>query len=227
MRPTVCAHARRTWTPRDAGFASQIVFGTLRFRAQLDYLIRALFRQGARQARPAKCARRSGPPSSNCAISSACPSHAVVHEAVELVKATKRSAAGFRQCCSAKSESGRRVAWPDRATELSCPAWLLERWGAHFGERSADGIAASALVAAAALHTNRARATPDPAGSHRRSDRRSRMLSASVCRPIPAFRCTTSARSRFFRCSTCSPAKLIWTSAPLPATKPARRSKHR
>jgi len=37
------------------------------------------------------------------------------------------------------------VAWPDRATELSMPAWLLERWDRQFGQETASRIAAAFL----------------------------------------------------------------------------------
>jgi 16S rRNA (cytosine967-C5)-methyltransferase len=37
------------------------------------------------------------------------------------------------------------VAWPDRATALSVPGWLLERWTAAFGAQTAEGIARAAL----------------------------------------------------------------------------------
>jgi len=37
------------------------------------------------------------------------------------------------------------VSWPDAATALSCPAWLLDRWTEHFGEQAARSIARAAL----------------------------------------------------------------------------------
>jgi 16S rRNA (cytosine967-C5)-methyltransferase len=40
----------------------------------------------------------------------------------------------------------RPVRWPDQATELSCPPWLLERWARHFSPQSAQAIARAALV---------------------------------------------------------------------------------
>jgi 16S rRNA (cytosine967-C5)-methyltransferase len=37
------------------------------------------------------------------------------------------------------------IRWPDKATELSCPSWLLERWTEHFGSKVADKIARAGL----------------------------------------------------------------------------------
>ena len=128
---------------RDAGLASELVFGCLRFQGQLDYLIqhysgrkleqvegavRILLRLGLYQLR----------------YLDRVPAHAAVHETVELAKAHRHAAAGF---VNAVLRKVRRtpVRWPDKATELSCPAWLLERWTEHFGGKAADDIARAAL----------------------------------------------------------------------------------
>ncbi|MFL6417466.1 MAG: transcription antitermination factor NusB [Bryobacteraceae bacterium] len=129
--------------PRDAGLASQIVFGVLRFRAQLDYLIRHYsgkaetkldleVRQALRMA------------IFQIRYLERLPPHAVVHESVELVKGTKKSAAGFANAVLRKVNRD-PVLWPDPSVELSCPAWLLDRWSAHFGDAVAKGVAEAAL----------------------------------------------------------------------------------
>ncbi len=129
--------------PRDAGLSSQIVFGTLRFRAQLDYLIKQYSGKSPQKLDPeVREALRTA--IFQLRYLERLPSHAVVHEAVELVKATKRSAAGFTNAVLRKVNRD-PVEWPDRATELSCPSWLLDRWSAHFGQGMAEGIAAAAL----------------------------------------------------------------------------------
>ena len=122
---------------RDAGLASEIVFGSLRRQAQLDYIIgrhapprldlevRIALRMGAYQIRHLDRV----------------PPHAAVSESVELVKrARKRSAAGLVNAVLRKIPRG-PVAWPDRATELSMPPWLLERWEKQFGIGPAGSIA--------------------------------------------------------------------------------------
>ena len=139
---TLRAHARGL-DPRDAALASQIVFGTLRFRAQLDHLLEHYSGKAPRKLDvEVREALRTA--IFQLRYLERLPPHAVVHEAVELVKATKRSAAGFANAVLRKVNRD-SLPWPDRATELSCPGWLLERWSAHFGEAASTGIAASAL----------------------------------------------------------------------------------
>ena len=128
---------------REAGLASEIVFGVLRYRAQLDYLleyfsgrrqkldpeVRAALRMGIYQLRRLE----------------RIPPHAAVDESVALVKrAKKRSAAGFVNAVLRKVDR-RAVEWPSREVELSCPEWLLARWEKQFGAEPAAGIARAGL----------------------------------------------------------------------------------
>ena len=130
--------------PRDAALAETIVFGCLRFQAQLDFLIghfskrpqmkldaevRIALRMGVYQLRYLE----------------RIPPHAAVAESVELVKqAHKRSAAGLVNAVLRKADR-KPVKWPDRATELSVPAWMLERWDRQYGPETAAAIAKAAL----------------------------------------------------------------------------------
>ena len=126
---------------RDAGLAAEIVFGCLRHQAQLDYLIarrvprapeaevRIALRMGIYQLR----------------YLDRIPPHAAVGESVELVKrAHKAPAAGLVNAILRKTDR-QHVPWPDRATDLSMPAWLLERWDRQFGRPTANKIAAAFL----------------------------------------------------------------------------------
>ncbi len=126
---------------RDAGLAWELVLGTLRRQAQLDFVINQLaprkldievrvgLRMGLYQLRHLERV----------------PAHAAVTESVELVKAAgKRSAAGLVNAILRRAPRG-RVDWPDRATALSCPAWLLGSWERQFGIETATRIAAAAL----------------------------------------------------------------------------------
>jgi 16S rRNA (cytosine967-C5)-methyltransferase len=146
---------------RDAALARQIVFGCLRFQGQLDFLI----------------AHYSGRPPDDLDTAvrlalrvaiyqlrylTRVPPHAAVHEAVEFVKSNRRAAAAFTNAVLRKVDR-RPVAWPNAATELSCPSWLLDRWSAHFGEQVARGIAAAALEEPAAF-VRVAAGSPLPAG---------------------------------------------------------------
>lgn len=126
---------------RDAGLASEIVFGCLRYQAQLDYLIA---RRVPRAPDPEVCiALRMG--IYQLRYLDRIPPHAAVGESVELVKrAPKASAAGLVNAVLRKIDR-RPVAWPDRATELSMPAWLLDRWDRKFGRETASKIAGAFL----------------------------------------------------------------------------------
>jgi 16S rRNA (cytosine967-C5)-methyltransferase len=128
--------------PRDAGLAHEIVFGVLRYQAQLDFLIghygatrkldpevRAALRMGIYQLRYLE----------------RIPPHAAVAESVQLVKrAKKASAAGFVNAILRKVTRD-PIAWPTREIELSCPEWLLDRWTRHHGAEAAREIALAAL----------------------------------------------------------------------------------
>jgi 16S rRNA (cytosine967-C5)-methyltransferase len=127
--------------PRDAGLASEIVFGCLRYQAQLDHLIsrfvprrldpeiRIILRMGIYQLR----------------YLDRIPPHAAANESVELAKrARKQSAAGLVNAVLRKVDR-MPVAWPDHATELSVPVWLLEKWERQFGPETAGKIATTFL----------------------------------------------------------------------------------
>ena len=127
---------------RDAGLASEIVFGVLRYRAQLDFLIEHF---GGRRKLDAevRTALRMGV--YQLRYLERIPAHAAVAESVELVKrARKGSAAGMVNAVLRKVDRA-AVEWPTREVELSCPEWLLERWERHHGAETARGVALAAL----------------------------------------------------------------------------------
>lgn len=128
---------------RNAGLAHQIVFGCLRFQGQLDFLI---FHYSGRRAADldaeVRLALRMG--IFQLRFLDRVPAHAAVHETVELVKQRRRAAAGFANAVLRKVNRD-PVRWPDEATELSLPGWMLERWRAHFGEERARAIARAGL----------------------------------------------------------------------------------
>jgi 16S rRNA (cytosine967-C5)-methyltransferase len=123
---------------RDAGLASELVFGCLRYQLQLDHLIghtrldvevRIALRLAIYQLR----------------YLTRVPPHAAVAESVELTKrARKRSAAALVNAVLRKVDRT-QVDWPGRAIELSCPPWLLERWDRQFGPELAATIARTFL----------------------------------------------------------------------------------
>lgn len=129
---------------RDAGLAASITLGVLRYRSQLDFLVR----------------HYSGKPPNKLDLEvltalrmaifqlrylDRIPAHAAVTESVNLIKrARKRSAAGFANAILRKVNRD-PVTWPDRETELCVPAWMLRRWEQRYGRDIAEGIARAAL----------------------------------------------------------------------------------
>jgi 16S rRNA (cytosine967-C5)-methyltransferase len=129
---------------RDAGLAHEIVFGVLRYRAQLDYLIAHYSGRSGKLDSEVRTALRMG--IYQLRYLERIPAHAAVADTVQLVKrARKTSAAGFVNAILRRVDR-EPVAWPDRATELSMPAWLLERWDRQYGREASDQIARAALV---------------------------------------------------------------------------------
>ncbi len=121
------------------------MLGSLRGQAQLDFLIQHFSqRPAARLDTEVRIALRMG--IYQMRYLTRVPPHAAVSESVEIVKrARKRSAAGFVNAVLRKAHR-HPVAWPDRATELSHPAWMLERWERHYGAETAEKIARANLA---------------------------------------------------------------------------------
>jgi len=136
---------RESASSRDLALAETIVLGSLRYQAQLDFLI--AYYSGRSQAKldtEVRIALRMG--IYQVRFLDRVPTHAAVAESVELVKrAHKRSAAGFVNAILRKVNR-EPVTWPDRATELSIPIWILERWERFYGVEAARKIAQAALA---------------------------------------------------------------------------------
>ena len=127
---------------RDAALAAEIVFGVLRFRVQLDFLMEH-FGAPRRLDLAVRLALRMG--IYQLRYLERIPAHAAVADSVELVKhARKRSAAGMVNAVLRKVDRA-PVQWPTREVELSCPEWLLQRWERSYGAERARGIALAAL----------------------------------------------------------------------------------
>jgi 16S rRNA (cytosine967-C5)-methyltransferase len=130
---------------RDAGLAETLVFGCLRYQSQLDFLIDHF--SGRPQPKldlEVRTALRLG--IFQLRYLDRIPAHAAVAESVELVKsAHKRSASSFVNAVLRKVNR-QAVRWPDAATELSIPVWMLARWERHYGSSIARGIAQAALT---------------------------------------------------------------------------------
>ncbi len=130
---------------RDAGLATDIVFGVLRLRAQLDYLIQHWSgRTATKLDSEVRIALEMG--IYQIRYLERIPRHAAVSESVELVKrARKRSATGLVNAVLRKA--GREeVDFQNEPNRLSMPAWLLERWQNRYGAEAARALAEAALL---------------------------------------------------------------------------------
>jgi len=135
---------RESLDVRDAGLAEAIVLGCLRYQGQLDHLIN--FFSGRADAKldiEVRIALRMG--IFQLRFLDRIPPYAAINDSVELVKkARKRSATGYVNAVLRRVHTS-FVKWPDLATELSMPAWLLERWQRHYGAEEAESMARAAL----------------------------------------------------------------------------------
>jgi 16S rRNA (cytosine967-C5)-methyltransferase len=144
---------------RDAALCTELVMGTLRWQGTLDFIAQQFVqRRWTSLDTEVRVALRLGVYQLRflCSIPGRMPARAVLHETVELVKASaKRSAAGMVNAVLRKAaapEGGvatelasmRLASMPEhewRAVEYSHPAWLLERWSAQFGDVEAQALA--------------------------------------------------------------------------------------
>ncbi len=150
-------------SPQDRGLCTEIVMGVLRWQPRLDESVAGLVsRPLAKIDLEVLIALRMG--AYQAAFLSRIPKHAIVNDAVELVKrAKKTSAAGMVNAVLRKLPANKRaeasdVAWraelvkdaqrePDRAAAALAhatahPQWLVERWMARFGAERAVAICA-------------------------------------------------------------------------------------
>ncbi len=128
---------------RDAGLAAEIVFGVLRFQAQLDYLIDLYSGKPRRLDPEVRIALRMG--IFQLRYLERIPPHAAVAESVDLVKRARKSSAASLVNAILRKVNRDEVEWPSREVELSCPEWLLTRWEQHYGRDAAEAIARAAL----------------------------------------------------------------------------------
>jgi 16S rRNA (cytosine967-C5)-methyltransferase len=127
---------------RDAALALDIVFGTLRRRGEIGFVIARCSKRPVEQLDAAV----------RIAIEMAIyqlwfldrvPAHAAVNDAVELARrAGKESAAAFVNAVLRRALR-ERIAAP---STVSTPGWLLERWIAQYGAETAHGIAQASLT---------------------------------------------------------------------------------
>ena len=121
---------RSELSERDRGFATELVYGATRMRRSLDWLIdphlrrgiepvvRDVLRLGAYQLRYLRT-----------------PAHAAVSETVAVAPPRSRS---FVNAVLRSMTRSPDAAWPDLATELSYPDWVVERLSDDLGAEVAE-----------------------------------------------------------------------------------------
>jgi 16S rRNA (cytosine967-C5)-methyltransferase len=126
---------------RDAGLASDIVFGVLRRRGELDGVIRQYSKVPLDRLDPEVW----------IALEMAfyqlrfldrVPAHAVVNDAVELARRSGTSSAAAFVNAVLRQSQRKPV---EVAETLSTPGWLLDRWTVRYGRELALGIAGASL----------------------------------------------------------------------------------
>ncbi len=140
-------------SPEDAGLATELTLGVLRWQRRLDITIASLTKNKRLDA-PVQIALRMG--AYQLLFLDRIPPHAAVNESVELVKkAGVRSAAGMVNAVLRKlAQSGARKddlpPLPRKASlaeqlaiRCSHPTWLVERWLARFGEDNTSALLAA------------------------------------------------------------------------------------
>jgi 16S rRNA (cytosine967-C5)-methyltransferase len=133
--------------PADAGLATELTLGVLRWRRLLDFLLdRQLKKPATKLDLPVAVALRIG--LYQLRFLEKIPARAAVNESVELVKRARKSSAAAlvnavlrRASQDARSPLEKLVPQDLAVAErlgilLSHPAWLTERWLAKFGERA-------------------------------------------------------------------------------------------
>jgi len=128
---------------RDAGLASDILFGVLRHKGELGALIALAARRAPEKLDvPVRLALEMG--IYQLRFLDRVPAHAAVNDSVELVRrAGKASAAAFVNAVLRRMTREKFAG----AASASTPAWLMERWIRHYGAETAAGIARASLQA--------------------------------------------------------------------------------
>jgi 16S rRNA (cytosine967-C5)-methyltransferase len=127
--------------PQDRGLLTELVYGTLRMRGRLDWIVGRLYRgDDAALETPVRNILRTG--LYQLLFTDRIPAFAAVNEAVGIAKKGCPAAAGLVNAIlrNALREKG-SIAWPDMAKDPgraiavlhSHPRWLVERWLDEYG----------------------------------------------------------------------------------------------
>lgn len=136
-------------TPRDRALCTELVYGVLRWRGRLDYILsRFADRPLADLADPVRQALRLG--AYQLFHLDRIPPAAAIDTAVQLVKERLHAgAAGYVNAVLRRvAREGQSVVWPEDpvlrlAAQESHPEWLVQRWADRFGLATARAICQS------------------------------------------------------------------------------------
>ena len=204
------ALGRATLGARDRAFATELVYGTLRWRGRLDFLLATAARPPARRPRARACARCSGSAPTRSCSATRVPAAAAVDQTVRSARALgAERASGFVNAVLRRlAQQAATLPLPALDADplahlehaLGLPRWIAERWLAAFGPAEAALLAeASNAVPPLTARANRAAhharrpargAPPALPGSARLSlrSRRRRARSRRTARRVdPAF----------------------------------------
>ncbi len=129
---------------REAGLATEIVYGVLRRRAQLQALIaRVSSRRPDRMDAHVRVAIEMG--AYQMRFLDRVPDHAAVSESVDLVKHAKKNQASALVNAVLRRLPPLPQRWGDEAVEFSLPPWLWRRWVSRFGVEMARRLGEACL----------------------------------------------------------------------------------
>jgi len=137
-------HALAGLDSREAGLATEIVYGVLRRRAQLQALMaRVSSRRPDQMDAHVRIAIEMG--AYQMRFLDRVPDHAAVSESVDLVKHAKKNQASALVNAVLRRLPPLPEEWGDEALEFSLPAWLWRRWVSRFGIETARRLGAAGL----------------------------------------------------------------------------------
>jgi 16S rRNA (cytosine967-C5)-methyltransferase len=133
---------------REAGLATEIVYGVLRRRAQLQALIARVSSRRPDQLDPrVLIAIEIG--AYQMRFLDRVPDHAAVSESVDLAKRARKAPAATLVNAVLRRLPPLPARWNDDAIEYSLPPWLWRRWSTRFGLDAARRLGAACLHAPA------------------------------------------------------------------------------
>ncbi len=142
--------------PRERALATELVYGVLRRRGSLDFILKAYCRQPLKKLQP-KVLRLLRLGIYQLCYLDRIPDRAVVHSMVELARrcGLERVSGLVNGVLRSYLREPQRVVWPDPHQDalswlehgLSLPRWLAQRWLAQYGAQDAMALAESQLSA--------------------------------------------------------------------------------